>query len=500
MNITKFGLSNFRVFKEHFDFDLAPIMVLTGPNNSGKSSLSKALLLLKENEGEINSDSIFFDKCLNYFDGNHDLGHHSLIINTKEKHTLFSFTFFLDYKFYLAFDNTGNLIDDYHISTFDGELVIGQTDLGLEYNLPNLIKYFNDRIKHSQPYQNKPAFQADINVNKIIDLVEKLKSIDANSFYFSLLDDSDYEYDDYILQNLLRSHFNEITSIELSVNEINYLIPTSRRGFLSLSELHYINTIKEPLKRAYSRNDISVFQSLIMKDITKLGNDIIINPDKFQRRININNEGEKQFKSPYIFPRKNYDNFTQKWLKNFEIGEELSYGYDVQNDIFYIKIDDVSLPEYGLGYGLIIHVLLALSNEIGKDRNRDNLMDFRLKFPPTYIIEEPETGLHPAFQSKMAEMLVDIQKTFNVNLIIETHSEYFIRKLQYLTAKNEVNSGDVVIYYFNNPKKVPEGEEQIKRITILKDGSLSDNFGPGFIDEGFNLKFELLRLNKSQIN
>jgi AAA15 family ATPase/GTPase len=45
MNITKFGLSNFRVFKEHFDFELAPIMVLTGPNNSGKSSLTKALLL-----------------------------------------------------------------------------------------------------------------------------------------------------------------------------------------------------------------------------------------------------------------------------------------------------------------------------------------------------------------------------------------------------------------------------------------------------------------------
>jgi AAA15 family ATPase/GTPase len=55
MEITKFGLQNFRIFKEHFDFELAPIMVLTGPNNSGKSSLSKALLLLKENEDVINN-------------------------------------------------------------------------------------------------------------------------------------------------------------------------------------------------------------------------------------------------------------------------------------------------------------------------------------------------------------------------------------------------------------------------------------------------------------
>jgi len=153
--------------------------------------------------------------------------------------------------------------------------------------------------------------------------------------------------------------------------------------------------------------------------------------------------------------------------------------------------------DYGLGFGLIIQILLALdygnSNEKKKRKNV-------LNFPSTYIIEEPETGLHPAFQSKMAEMLVDIQKTFNVNLIIETHSEYLIRKLQYLTAVNEIQPGDALIYYFNNPKKVPKGEEQIKRISIDENGSLSDNFGPGFIDEGTNIKFELLRFNKSRNN
>lgn len=53
MDITKFGLKIFIIFKEHFNFKLAPIMVLTGPNNSRKSSLSNALLLLKENEGLI---------------------------------------------------------------------------------------------------------------------------------------------------------------------------------------------------------------------------------------------------------------------------------------------------------------------------------------------------------------------------------------------------------------------------------------------------------------
>ncbi len=44
-----FGLENFRVFKDYTWFDFAPITLLIGPNSSGKSSLLKALLLLKDN-------------------------------------------------------------------------------------------------------------------------------------------------------------------------------------------------------------------------------------------------------------------------------------------------------------------------------------------------------------------------------------------------------------------------------------------------------------------
>jgi predicted ATPase len=202
--------------------------------------------------------------------------------------------------------------------------------------------------------------------------------------------------------------------------------------------------------------------------------------------------------------RLNYLQFVHKWLIEFGIGEELNYGYDEDNDFYFINIDNRSLPDFGFGVSSILHILLAISNEAIEQnekfiQNEEN-KNFKLQFPPTYIIEEPETGLHPAFQSKMADMLVDIQKTFNVNLIVETHSEYLIRKLQYLTATKKLNSGDVLTYYFNNPKKIPKGEEQIKEIIIEKDGSLTDNFGPGFIDEATNLKFELLRLNKNQNN
>ena len=52
-----FGLENFRVFKDYTWFDFAPITILTGPNNSGKSSLNKALKVVcdpsKANEPDL---------------------------------------------------------------------------------------------------------------------------------------------------------------------------------------------------------------------------------------------------------------------------------------------------------------------------------------------------------------------------------------------------------------------------------------------------------------
>jgi predicted ATPase len=46
MNINKISV---KIFKNKIEFELAPITLLTGPNNSGKSSFTKFLDLLSSN-------------------------------------------------------------------------------------------------------------------------------------------------------------------------------------------------------------------------------------------------------------------------------------------------------------------------------------------------------------------------------------------------------------------------------------------------------------------
>jgi predicted ATPase len=48
------------------------------------------------------------------------------------------------------------------------------------------------------------------------------------------------------------------------------------------------------------------------------------------------------------------------------------------------------------------------------------------------LIEEPESNLHPALQSKLAVFFVELANKYNKQIIIETHSEYIIRKIQYV--------------------------------------------------------------------
>jgi predicted ATPase len=217
----------------------------------------------------------------------------------------------------------------------------------------------------------------------------------------------------------------------------------------------------------------------------------------------------------------------QHWIRFFGVGDGIHIERSGPNSVkAFVKRDDVAIPLQHIGSGH--RRLLSFIFRLGAH----NPWSY---FPPSggeehipvwmpFLIEEPEARLHPNLQSKLSDLFVDVVKPTGVSnsasgfesvlgdfkqfeipappagaesfstptyqLIVETHSEYLIRRLQYLVATGAASPDAIAIYYLG-PN--PSADDYIKRITIAPSGKLSESFGPGFTDEATNLMIDLYK-------
>lgn len=73
-----------------------------------------------------------------------------------------------------------------------------------------------------------------------------------------------------------------------------------------------------------------------------------------------------------------------------------------------------------------------------------------LKEKDILILDEPEIHLHPEWQLVYAELIVLLQKEFDLTLIITTHSPYFLDAIDVFSAKYEMS--DRVNFYLSENK------------------------------------------------
>lgn len=148
-----------------------------------------------------------------------------------------------------------------------------------------------------------------------------------------------------------------------------------------------------------------------------------------------------------------------------------------------------SIADEGYGCIQLFSVLMVVQNAI-------NLHDIgvikdSLDVIYTIAVEEPENHLHPKLQSLLADMFLEANEIADVQFLVETHSEYLIRKSQVLVKKwyeenKETDKSCPFQAYY-----IPSGGTPYS-LGYRKDGKFSESFGPGFYDESANLTFEIM--------
>ena len=196
--------------------------------------------------------------------------------------------------------------------------------------------------------------------------------------------------------------------------------------------------------------------------------------------------------------------YVNKWLKMFGIAdgiEVVGTNEGIGIMVYLIRGDEkYLLADEGYGITQLVSLFLQMENTIIENTRSRTITDPET-FEDTYeyyyrhsfiAIEEPEVHLHPKYQSLLADMFVEAYQKYNIHFIIETHSEYLIRKLQVLVAdkENKLTPNDVSLNYVD---KDENGISTNRKIEILEDGRLSEPFGPGFFDEADSLAMDLMK-------
>jgi predicted ATPase len=100
------------------------------------------------------------------------------------------------------------------------------------------------------------------------------------------------------------------------------------------------------------------------------------------------------------------------------------------------------------------------------------------------ILEEPENKLHPKIQGNLIELLAGLAVEKNNKIIIETHSEHFILRIQKLIREKIIKSENIAINYVYLDE---DGEgSKIDHMKLDENGKFIKKWRHGFFNERLN--------------
>lgn len=423
------------------DLEINGITVIAGENDTGKSTISKSLYAI-------------FNGCYRL---------EERIINTKLK-TIVDEVFE-----YLERSYTPRYIPDYLREKYiEKERIVEVLQSKLNLEKENIKKLVNEIVKNIN--EEKNFFYSEMLRRNDVDEIENDILLEDLTKKINKI----IQMNDEIINKLLEEEFidefnsqvNNVNSNESS--QINMIIKNMNIG-VEIIEGKATLKNTEDAKKIYSKieyiDSISILDTLNRKShhSNQLVKDL-----QSEKKPNLVNALEVEEKIKGIFNK-----VTKRGIGELVFSKTL-----LNTKVFYKSNDtnieskplDIRNVSAGLKSFLIIKTLFEKGILEGNG---------------VIILDEPEVHLHPEWQVLFAELIVLIQKEFNMHILLTTHSPYFLYAVELFTKKYEINGK--CKFYFSEKK-----DEKANLIDVTDDIGIAFNSltTPFFRLEDMEIKME----------
>ncbi len=492
-------ISNFRSFGEPVNVESKRITLNIGPNNCGKSTYSKFLELLKHsienNNGMQSEDYNSLSKLHTFGVGN--LGRiNELLHNNAENNVLsFSLTVPNEYK--------------------PEELLEHDVKIRFKYKFYNVNPSGTRKaiLPSESPFLMRTASLPGQGTLWSIEII-------INEDTIILLEDTER----YFLVNVNPEIEESYKFMRINFPLLNEIVPfilESEKESLEVSEYDYemdqfLFLSKSCLSKIfehYKSDENSIFQWIyqLSKKIEeflldwneKVTKTHFIDLTRINQARNINNSSNplliKCMLDYFTFwGHKEFHRAMDEILPLFNLSREILIESDPNYGFMVFLKDEFgnlrNLTDFGSGINQLLPMFILTSLGPKKDLKKISGLTQSVgtsQEGSTVVIEEPEINLHPSYQSKLADMFMILSSNSKINFIIETHSEYIVRRFQYIVASKKLPCDEIIINYFWKDGT----QTKCKQIYFKENGGLTDTFENGFFDESLSLQLELLKFN-----
>lgn len=437
-----FRLLGIKGFQDTGLIDIKPLTIIIGKNSSGKSSILRFPLVLKQTFLDAaTAPLLFYGKSIDYGNYedvvfNHDKSHQIGFSITIDSSELMSKAMRLPFREIFKSKKMDQIIVKVVISECNKTLKVNEFSLTNGEDLIFLCKQEDNSIivefegvKHIVPPTDLVfnKFIPDFRMIRIID--KKQKSLEMEQFYDILF--------------MLDYYFN------LMANSIFYIGP-----FRKTPERFY----------RYTENAVQYVGSDGEFAPAILGQDLRTNGNLLRK--------------------------VSEWLEknlNFSLSVE-----ELRGDLFKILVMDMDTKAQNnlidVGHGLSQLIPIVVQTFMKSDRYRSHRERYIEKLN---IIEQPELHLHPAAQASLASLFTEAIKNSNDCFLIETHSEHLLLRLRRYIVEEFITPDDLAIYY---TEKIPNNSGlKLHRLEINKNGKIY-GWPEGFFSDDY---YEVLELQKA---